>query len=211
MKKFPVFVMNLEHREDRLLKIIKVLAPIHEFDIHPFIVKGDKDDKFFDHFRQFQRMCRFADYQNLPYFIYCEDDMIFTSNFNLEQFTEDIKFCEQQKYDLLYTGLTAMQEPKRVTEGLIEVHNCLALQFTVVFRQLYKRILDWNFDYIQSWCRPELDYILSENYTKKACTLPFMTMQNPKLKSDYRICTQEEITYGFKHTEELIMEALHLT
>lgn len=210
MNKLPVFVMNLEHREDRLLKIIKVLAPIHEFDIHPFIVKGDKQDKFFDHFRQFQRMCRFADYQDLPYFIYCEDDTIFTPGFNLEQLVEDIKFCQQEKYDLLFTGLTAVEEPRRIADSIIKVQNCLAIQFTVIFQQLYEKVLDWDFDYIKSWCRPELDYILSLNHTKKACTLPFMTMQNPKLSSDYRECSQEEVAYGFKHTEELIFEELHL-
>ena len=76
-----------------------------------------------------------------PFFVFCEDDHVFTENYTFDYLQSQIEAADRMNADLLSGGMSWLLHPIQVTEKLFWVATFNGMQFTVVFRRFYQRIL----------------------------------------------------------------------
>lgn len=141
--KHQTYIINLEKRIDRKVNIQKEFATYEEFDITIF--------KAIEHqrgslglFQSFQKIVGLAAEQNLDYVIICEDDHVFTANYNKHLFNAQIKLGWQLGFDILLGGMSNVHDALFFNSNLVWVGGFTGLQFTVVFRKFYDTILSFT-------------------------------------------------------------------
>lgn len=141
--KHQTYIINLEKRVDRKANIEKEFAMYPEFE--PTIFKAVEHQRgSLGLFLSFQKIVALAAEKNLEYVIVCEDDHVFTSNYNKERLNEQIKIGQQLEFDILLGGMSNVHDALFFNPNLVWVGGFTGLQFTIIFKRFYDTILSFN-------------------------------------------------------------------
>lgn len=144
MDKINVFIINLIQRTDRKASILSEFAAKEEFQItmvqaieHPIGAVG-----------LWQTLCGIvgqASEGDLDYVVVCEDDHTFTPHYSALNLQKAIADAIQFQADVFLGGVSWFTTCIPVAKNLYWVEKFSGLQFTVIFKQFYRKILDSDF------------------------------------------------------------------
>lgn len=140
MNKIKVYIPNLENRQDRRASIIKQFNKKNIFEIN--IIRPTYDR--YAHkslWKTFYDIVKKESQLNSDFFIFCEDDHVFTKFYNDSFLLEQIKIAEYLGADILSGGMSWFEAPLQVRDNIFWVDKFNGMQFTVVFNKFYHSIL----------------------------------------------------------------------
>ncbi len=165
----PVYVINLPQREDRRLHTIIQFSDKKDFSlkfINPILDKKKEKSLW----RTIQGIIRNADESECV--TICEDDNQFTKDYSMEILLNCIIEAKSLNADILMGGISWCNNAFPVRSSLFWVDKFSGLQFTVIFRQFFPKILQASFnDYDCA------DYKISDLTDKKFVIFPFISIQ----------------------------------
>lgn len=103
MKTISVYALNLPKRQDRLQSILQQFRGKSEFDFKVISVIQHKIGAF-GQWRNFVGLVQQEEKKNSEYFIFCEDDHVFTKDYNFKYLQDCINEAENLKADILCGG-----------------------------------------------------------------------------------------------------------
>ncbi len=173
------YIINLEKRADRLSDVLSQFEGKEEFNIN--IYKAIECERgAYGLYLSFINIIRQAKDRNLPYVLICEDDHMFTSNYDKGLLFSDIDYASQNGCDVLYGGVSMCLLSKKVRDNLYAVRNTWGTNFLVVFSNAYDRILDGFFDKDKDVLDEWLHKILAKHFA----ICPFISIQKDYGYSD---------------------------
>ena len=134
---------------------------------------------------------------NEDLFILCEDDHVFTSNYNIELLRNCVEEGKYFKADLISGGVSWFKTGVQISSNLFWIEKFSGLQFTIFYNCFFERILNADFD-----IHDHADYKISALSNKKFVFSPFMSIQRDFGYSD--ITPQNNIE---RRVERLFSEA----
>ena len=187
VKPYSVKCSNLLERKDRRFHIEKEFIGRNEFSLE--VVSAIKRD-FGAHgiWLTLQKVVKNEMALNSEFFIFCQDDHIFTAAYSQELLRASIERADHLETELLLGGVSSFQTGIQISENLFWVKMFTGLQFTVIFKNMYQKILDTSF-------LPEdtaSDLKLSSLAENKLCICPFISIQTEFGYSDVTIKNAEE-------------------
>lgn len=195
----PVYAINLPQRADRFSHIKRVFEKRNEFDLK--IVPAVKTKRGADGlWRTIQQIVTSAIYDNDDLIIICEDDHIFTENYDVEEFLNKVSLSAKYGCELLLGGVCNFHEAVRIIDGLYWTDWFWGTQFMVVFRKAFVKIQSAQFDET----RDVADEFLSRIITNKMIMYPFISIQREFGYSDINKKNEQEgfISQMFNETEK---------
>lgn len=170
--RMDVCILNMPQRQERKQSVSQEFANKPEFSIH-FIVPVKHQIPRISHWLTFYELVRQAKEQNLDYFIFCEDDHIFTSDYNEQLLSKRVTEADRLGAEILLGGVSAMKIPIQVTEHLFWLHVFNGTQFVIIFKRFYDRLLRYGRD------REDVvtDYYLSSISDNIFVMYPFISIQ----------------------------------
>ncbi len=139
----PVYIVNLKKRADRRKSVVDEFEGKKQFDIticeplpHPI-----GSYSLWKTFRDIVSKCKQKGYQ---YFIFCEDDHIFTEYYSESILIENIQTAIRYHADILLGGVSWFDLPIQCEYNLFYVDQFNGMQFSVIFSSLYDKILDYR-------------------------------------------------------------------
>ena len=127
-------------------------------------------------------------------FILCEYDHIFTARYDRDYLFSNIIGAYNQGCDILCGGVGSFHDAVPLTRNRYWVDNFLISSFTVIYRKLYRRILDEP--HTESLTP---DQILSKITSHKMVLYPFISVRH-YTKADNLSPLQCEIMYRFSES-----------
>lgn len=172
MKAIDVYIPNLPHRVDRSLSIMEQFAGRKEFNPH-IITPIRHKSAVRSLWETFVECVREEQAKDSLYFIFCEDDHHFTPFYNFSVLEEAIARAQESHADLLSGGMSWVGLPVQMPfRHIFCVDRFTGMQFTVLFRQSYTKILaaaDNSGD--------ATDIYLSKILDRKMVMFPFVSIQ----------------------------------
>lgn len=136
-----VYVPNLPSRTDRKQSIQKQFEGKRLFDVN--IVKPvEHTVASTSLWRTFIGIVEQEQHCESDFFIFCEDDHVFTGDFSEEFLLQCIDRARELKADILSGGFSWYDMPVHVSEHLFWVKRFTGMQFTIVFSKFYSTILE---------------------------------------------------------------------
>lgn len=169
----PIFVYapNLSFRVDRKESILSQFDGRSEFDL-TIVPAIELKNGPWALWQTFYGIVEKEAAKGSPFFIFCEDDHIFTEEYSFDNLTARIEEAENLKADLLSGGMSWIKYPVQVSKHLFWVAKFNGMQFTVIFNRLYQRILD---------CKTTEGYVLDihlSNLAKRKFVIyPYISVQ----------------------------------
>lgn len=167
----PVYVINLEERTERRLHIEKQFRGKAEFQLnwikavrHPIGTVGL--------WQSMVQAVRKAEENEDDIIVICEDDHTFTPAYNKEYLLRNILEAEAQGIELLSGGIGGFGMAVPTSVNRYWVDWFWSTQFIVVFKPLFKRILDYDFKDSDT-----ADGVLSALTADKMALYPFISVQ----------------------------------
>jgi len=140
MNPISVYAANLKRRPDRKASIEAQFAGRPEF--HLTVVEAIEHTKGFQGLWQtFYQIVQQEATKGSDYFIFCEDDHVFTENYSTDFLLERIQEADNLKAELLSGGFSWWEVSLQVSDHLFWVEKFNGMQFTVIYRRFYKKIL----------------------------------------------------------------------
>ena len=167
----PVYAINLLKRTDRKTHILNEFKLYKEFNLH--IVKA--------HEHQIGALGLWSTLKHIlldlvppneEYIIICEDDHAFRRSYNLNKLLKGISDAKKLNADVLCGGVSWYTDALQISDSLFWVEKFSGLQFTVIFRKFFDKILQANFTTVDA-----ADYKLSELSDKLFVLYPFISTQ----------------------------------
>lgn len=124
---------------------------------------------------------------NSPYFIFCEDDHVFTENYDLQFLMNNIMEADAMEADILSGGISWMKEPLQVRNHLFWVKGFNGMQFTIIFNRFYNKILSAT----RNGDDHVTDIYLSELSDSIFVMFPFISIQKEFGYSDVTVSNKE--------------------
>ena len=141
----PVYVANLKRRTERKKNVLSQYAGRKEFDLH--IVQAiESIHGAWGLWKTFYQVVSQEASRNCPFFIFCEDDHIFSDDYSSDFLIRNIHEADSLGADLLSGGMSWISNPIQVTDSLFWVKAFNGMQFTVVFKRFYPTILSCRTD-----------------------------------------------------------------
>ncbi|TDQ08442.1 glycosyltransferase family 25 protein [Pedobacter metabolipauper] len=166
---FPIYVINLKKRPERLQSIQHEFLGRNEFKVT--IVEAIEHPNGAIGLWQSIRSV-FSKVTDEEFIIICEDDHQFTDAYSPEILASCIDEARKNDADVLLGGVSWFTEAAQIAEYLFSVETFSATQFVVVFSKFYKQILDADFGDHDS-----ADYKIAALSTKKFILFPFISTQ----------------------------------
>jgi glycosyl transferase family 25 len=150
--KHKTYIINLKERTERKKHILNEFAKYPEFEITIFdaIKMKSGSEGLFESIKQIVYK---ASKSKDKYIIICEDDHIFTDEYNNEYLTDLIETGAIKAFDILLGGPSSIQDAFFVNERLVWLSGFSGTQFIVIFQNFYETILNYKLP-------PEADYDL---------------------------------------------------
>lgn len=142
-KPVKTIIVNLKHRTDRREHIIKEFEGRTEFET--IIVNAITDTRGAKGLWQTLQYIIKEYTAEEEYIIVCEDDHRFTSHYDGELFPEIIAEAIQNGADVLSGGVSWLNSAVRVSPNIYWTDKFSGLQFTVIFKKAYSKILNAHF------------------------------------------------------------------
>lgn len=167
----PVYIINLPERQDRLAHIKQQFAGRREFDVT--IIEACKHEiGAIGLWQSIKRIVQMATDRAEDLIIICEDDHVFTSEYSVVSLLLAIERAKALEADVLLGGISWLTSCLPVAENLYFVEKFSGLQFTLVFRKFFKKILETTFQTDDA-----ADYKISALSTSVYFMFPFISTQ----------------------------------
>lgn len=171
MNKINVYTPNISFRTDRRESIIQQFQDKELFNL--IIVPAiEKKNGFLGLWQTFYSIVETEANAESDYFIFCEDDHVFTHYYSDDYLLESISKARSFDADLLSGGVAVAKMPMKVSDHLFFVSAFNGMQFVVIFKKLYKQILE---------CKTTEGYVtdilLSSLAKRKFVIFPYISVQ----------------------------------
>lgn len=187
----PTYVINLPERTDRLAHIQHQFEGKSEFDVT--IMEASKYAiGAVGLWHSILKIIRIAFANDDDAIIFCEDDLQFTAQYTQEILIEQIKNAQKNDADILLGGVSWFKDAVQISSDLFWVEKFSGLQFTIIFKKFYERILEATFLEIDA-----ADYKISSLTDKKFIIYPFISIQK---EFGYSDVTSKNAEPGFVET-----------
>jgi len=81
------------------------------------------------------------------YILICEDDHQFTKDYNQRKLINGIEDAKRNGADILLGGVSWFSDPLQLSSDLFWLHQFTGLQFTIIFKKFFRKILETTFKY----------------------------------------------------------------
>lgn len=135
------------------------------------------------------------------YVILCQDDHLFTKEYSKEYFLSCIDAAQSLHADILSCGVSGFTSAIKVSDNLYWVEKFSGLQFAVIFRKFFQKILDADFENINA-----ADLKLCELTENKFFIYPFLSIQKEFGYSDVTNGNNVKgiVENGFRDSDEKV-------
>lgn len=140
-----VFVINRAARIERKNHIIKQFKNKNEFDVVIFNAIEHEVGSY-GLFKSFQTLVSDANSKEMDYIIVCEDDHVFTENYNFENLNLYINWGIENDFDILLGGPSNVQDVVFANDEIYWTNKFSGLQFTIVFKRFYQVIMNFELE-----------------------------------------------------------------
>ncbi|SEM79641.1 hypothetical protein SAMN05192574_101840 [Mucilaginibacter gossypiicola] len=188
--KIKTFAINLRKRPDRRGSVLEQFDRKPEFDLslvegyeHPIGAMG-----LWITIRQIILNC--MDRQD-EYILICEDDHEFTDQYSLEYLASSIALVSEFDGDLLAGGVSCVKSTIQVRPGLYWMEQFTGFQFVIIFRRLFRSIIEFNFKE-----GDDADIVVSDIARNKFLLHPFISVQK---EFGYSDVTHKNARMGHVH------------
>jgi glycosyl transferase family 25 len=181
MDKVEVYAINLLKRYDRRSHIRKEFDNRNEFCLN-LVTAIENDCGAVGLWNTIVHIVRNLVSKNDPYIIICEDDHMFTKDYNRKLFFDSIREAEKMRIDVLMGGISWFEDALRISPNLYWVNRFSGLQFTVIFRVFFEIIINADFT-----AGNAADYKISDLTENKLFLYPFISIQREFGYSDVTI------------------------
>ena len=130
------YIINLKDRIDRKQHILQEFAKYPEFDISIFNAIKAKSGAH-GLFQSVKAIIRQAQKAKDKYVIICEDDHIFTDQYNYEELVSLIKTGVMSDFDILLGGPSNIHDAFLIDEKLAWLSGFSGTQFIIIFERFY--------------------------------------------------------------------------
>lgn len=168
---FNVYVPNLSYRKERKINIYNQFKNRREFKLH--IVPA------FEHrigavglWKTIQYILKEVIDKDDEFIIFCEDDHHFTEKYNFSYLIRNIKDTQERNADIILGGVSWFRDAIQISKDIFWVEKFSGLQFTIIFKKFYKKIISANFSETDA-----ADYKISSLSDKKFIIFPFISIQ----------------------------------
>lgn len=195
-----VYAPNLARRKDRRASILEQFNNRSEFDFHLVDAIEMKNGPW-ALWQTFYRIVEKEEERESDFFVFCEDDHVFTSNYTADFLLDRIEEANNLGVEILSGGMAVVKHPVQVSPHLFWVSAFNGMQFTVIYKRIYKSILS---------CKTSAGYVtdihLSHIAKNKYVIYPFISVQKEFGYSDVTNINNEEgrVTRFFNHTQTLL-------
>lgn len=135
-----VYIPNLTKRTDRKASIEKQFKNKNEFELN-FVQAIEHKIGAFGLWQTFMNIVRNEYNKKSNFFIFCEDDHVFTENYNKEYLFERIMEADFLKADILSGGVSWMMTPIQCSKHLFWLERFNGMQFTIIYSRFYETLI----------------------------------------------------------------------
>lgn len=198
--KLHVYAVNLAARTERRDSIISEFEGREEFKLH-IVPAIEHRNGPYGLWQTFYGIVKEQERQGSDFFIFCEDDHAFTEAYSKDLFLQYIQLAQSLDADLLSGGMSVCRNPVEVAPGMFWVSWFNGMQFTVIFRRCYSKILDAKTS--EGYA---VDIQLSYLAKRKYVIAPYISVQREFGYSDATAINEEDgrITRFFQKHESLL-------
>lgn len=199
-KTINVYAVNLPERTDRRASIIEQFADKPEFRLT--IVDGiEHRNGPYGLWQTFYGIVEREAAGQSEFFIFCEDDHVFTENYSVDLLRQRIAEADSLEADLLSGGMSVVRTPVEIMPGLFWVSWFNGMQFTVIFRRCYEKILQAGTS--EGYA---VDIQLSYLAKRKYVMAPYISLQREFGYSDATSMNEEDgrVTMFFNKMQSLL-------
>lgn len=139
----PLHIVNLKQRNDRRVSILREFEnkklfklTIHEPISHPI---GS-----YSLWQTFREIVNESKRRNDEYFIFCEDDHVFTKHYSESVLIDNIQTAQKFHADILLGGVSWFDLPMQCAPNLFFIDQFNGMQFSVIFKSFYNTILNFK-------------------------------------------------------------------
>ncbi|WP_346318544.1 hypothetical protein [Chitinophaga sp. YIM B06452] len=169
--KIPTYIINLKSRSDRLENVMMTFENRHEFEI-TVVEAIRREAGALGLWNTIQHILRDLTRKEYEYVLICEDDHVFTEHYSRETLFESIAAAREEEADILCGGVSWVSNIAEMKHGIFWVEKFSGLQFCVIFRKFFDRLLGATFP-----PGGAADYMISDLSDKKFFTFPFISIQ----------------------------------
>lgn len=169
--RIPTYVVNLTHRTDRKEHTISEFKKHKEFDLQ-IVTAIEHIRGAMGLWQTIQKIITEAEKLDNEFVIICQDDHLFTKKYTSRYLYQTIDESKQKDADILLGGVSWFADVLQVSTNLFWVDKFTGLQFMVVFKKFYKKILDTDFNSVVA-----SDFKISELTDHKLIMHPFISVQ----------------------------------
>lgn len=139
MKLIP-YIINLEHRSDRLQHIIGEVSKLNIQNYN--IVKAvEYSPSWVGCFKSHKKCIQLAKDTNQPYSFILEDDAYFIDD-ALHYFNQSIVELNQYNWDMFFLGANLQTQSQKISDNLLKINGAFCAHAYIVNSKIYDYILD---------------------------------------------------------------------
>lgn len=144
MAELPVYIINLPYRIDRMRSILEQFKSRDEFSLN-FISPISHEIGRVSHWNTIKRIVQLAEYSREDFVIICEDDHVFTSDYDYNFLMRSINNAKHIGADILLGGVSSVLSLFQIPNKLLWIEGFTGLQFSIIFSKFYSSILKSEF------------------------------------------------------------------
>lgn len=138
-----VYAPNLSCRTDRRTSLEHEFLDKPEFELH-IVPAIENENGAWGLWQTFHSIVAIEAQKESDFFIFCEDDHTFTQDYDKDTLMANIAEANQLGADLLSGGMSWLSRPVQISPSLFHVDAFNGMQFTVVYRRFYSKILAYQ-------------------------------------------------------------------
>ncbi|NQX40838.1 hypothetical protein HQN84_18460 [Pedobacter steynii] len=144
MKPIQTFIINVEKRIERKQHSLEQFNNKPEFDVK--IIKAvENKNGAVGLWRTIVHIIEHLTPDETDYILICEDDHQFTKEYNRSKLISDIEEAKRNGADILSGGVSWFGEALQLSSNLFWLHQFTGLQFTIIFKNFFRKILETEF------------------------------------------------------------------
>ena len=206
MYPIPTFVINLKSRSERKRHILGQFEGKPEFKVQ-VIEAIQAESGALGLWQTLQHIMEDYSNETLEYVLICEDDHTFTNHYNWEKLQACIVQAQDRQADILLGGVSSVTNILPVTDQLVWLDWFSGLQFTIIFKNFFKRIRAMPLGDSDA-----ADYKIASMTDSKYSIYPFISTQTEFGYSDATPKNNQigRVTELFTKTEDVISRLLNV-
>jgi glycosyl transferase family 25 len=181
------YILNMPQRLERKVSVLQEFEEKTCFSVR-FVMPVQHVSPRLSHWLTFLALTKEAKTRDLKCFLFCEDDHIFTADYNIQFFMETLEEAKSVEADVLLGGVSYMKTPIQVSPHLFWLEAFNGTQFVVVFRKFYDNIISCNYDKDTV----VTDFEISKLSDNIFVTYPFLSVQKEFVYSDITSFNNQE-------------------